>query len=413
MASALESALEPLIRGALPVRLTAWDGSTAGPVDAPCVTLAGPDALRRILWHPGELGAAQSYVTGELKVDGSLIDALRRVREIADERELTGRRPSPRQVATALRAVLTLSGGPRRPPAPDTQIRVRGRLHSRTRDRDVIRHHYDLPADFFRLILDENMAYSCARVTGAALDGTETDSYRLEDAQADKLDLVCRSVGLDARPGMRLLDVGCGWGSLGLFAAEHYAAQVTGVTISPAQKAFIDRRVAALGLSDRVTVRLQDYRDVDDGPYDAIASLEMGEHAGDRGYPDFVHTLHRNAVVGARVLVQQMSRRGRHPGGGPFIEAFITPDMTMRPLGRTLELIERGGLEVLQTRSLRADYAWTIRAWRGRFEAHRQQIRALVGDEVVRVWELYLAGGELAFEQGRMGVDQIVAARTR
>jgi len=413
VASALQNALEPLLRGALPVRLTAWDGSTAGPVGAPGVTLVGPDVLRRFLWHPGELGAAQSYVTGELKVDGSLIDALRHVRRIADERDLTGHRPSPRQVATALRAVVGVSGRPRRPSAPGSQIRIRGRLHTRRRDRDVIHHHYDLPAEFFRLILDDTMAYSCAHVTGAGLEGTETDSYRLEDAQADKLDLVCRSVGLDARPGMRLLDVGCGWGSLGLFAAQHYAARVTGVTISPEQKAFIDRRVADFGLSDRVTIRLQDYRDVDDRPYDAVASLEMGEHAGDRGYPDFVRTLRRNAAVGARVLVQQMSRRGRHPGGGPFIEAFIAPDMTMRPLGRTIELIERGGLEVLQTRSLRADYAWTIRAWRGRFEAHREQIRALVGDEVVRVWELYLAGGELAFEQGRMGVDQIVAARTR
>jgi len=296
---------------------------------------------------------------------------------------------------------------------PDTQIRVRGRLHSRRRDRDVIHHHYDLPADFFRLILDDRMAYSCAHVTAAVLDGPETAAYRLEDAQQDKLDLVCRSVGLDARPGMRLLDVGCGWGSLSLFAAQQYAARVTGVTISPEQKSFVDKQIADFGLQDRVTIRLRDYRDVDDGPYDAIASLEMGEHAGDRGYPDFVDSLHRNAAVGARVLVQQMSRRGKHPGGGPFIEAFIAPDMTMRPLGGTIELIERGGLEVLHTRSLRADYAWTIRAWRGRFEAHREQITALVGEEVVRVWELYLAGGELAFEQCRMGVDQIVAVRTR
>lgn len=413
VAPALETGLAPLIRGPLPVRLTAWDGSSAGPADAPRVTLASPAALRRILWHPGELGAAQAYVTGDLRVEGSLIDALRLVRRVADERELSDHRPSPRQAAVALRAVLAATGRPGRPPAPDTQIRVRGRLHSRRRDRDVIHHHYDLPADFFRLILDDHMAYSCAHVTAADLDGSETGGYRLEDAQADKLDLVCRSIGLDARPGMRLLDVGCGWGSLSIFAAQHYGAQVTGVTISPEQKSFVDTRIADLGLHHRVTIRLQDYRDVDDGPYDAIASLEMGEHAGDRGYPAFVDTLHRNAAPGVRVLVQQMSRRGNHPGGGPFIESFIAPDMTMRPLGRTIELIERGGLEVLQTRSLRRDYAWTIRAWRGRFEAHREQIRALVGDEVVRVWELYLAGGELAFEQDRMGVDQIIAARTR
>lgn len=411
IAPALEAALSPLLRGPLPVRLTAWDDSTAGPADAPHVVLSSPTAVHRIIRHPGELGAAQAYVAGELRVDGSLREALHEARRIATDRNLEANRPALRDAVRALRAVLELTGIPRRVTEPTTQIKVRGRLHSRSRDRQVIHHHYDLSNEFFRLILDDHMAYSCAFVTGAPLDGEEAETYRLEDAQADKLDLVCRSIGLNDRPEMRFLDVGCGWGSLSLFAAENYGARVTGVTVSPQQKAYIDERIADRRLEDRVTIRLQDYRDVDDGPYDAIASLEMGEHAGDRGYPAFVDTLRRNAAPGARILVQQMSRRGRHPGGGPFIEAFIAPDMTMRPLGRTLELIEDGGLEVQQTRSMRLHYAWTIRAWQRRFEEHRDTIAALVGDEVVRVWELYLAGGELAFAEGRMGVDQIVAVR--
>jgi cyclopropane-fatty-acyl-phospholipid synthase len=135
----------------------------------------------------------------------------------------------------------------------------------------------------------------------------------------------------------------------------------------------------------------------------------MGEHAGDRGYPAFVRTLRRNVAEDGRVLVQQMSRAGRHPGGGPFIEAFITPDMTMRPVGRTVDLLERGGLEVRDVHALREHYAWTVRAWQDRLEAHRAELTELLGAEVVRVWELYLAGGLLAFEQGRMGVDQILA----
>ncbi|TWP36393.1 SAM-dependent methyltransferase [Leekyejoonella antrihumi] len=409
IADSLEDALVPLLRGPLPVRLTAWDGSSAGPDDAPKVRLNNPRALRRLLWHPGELGAAQAYVSGDLDVEGSVTAALQHAWGMVGDRGLGKHRPAPWAVASALRTLLRSGAAGRRPTPPDSQIAVHGRLHSPGRDRAVIHHHYDLSNEFYQLILDDHMAYSCAYVTGAPLDGGETATYRLEDAQADKLDLVCRSVGLGERPGMRLLDVGCGWGALSLHAAEHFGAHVTGVTIAKEQKAFIDNRIRERGLAHLVSIRLQDYRDVDDGPYDAVASLEMGEHAGDRGYPDYVSTLRRNAAPDARILVQQMSRHGRHPGGGPFIEAFIAPDMTMRPLGRTLDLMEAGGLEVQAVRSLREHYAWTVRAWQGRFDARRDELTALVGPEVVRVWELYLAGGLLAFEQGRMGVDQIVA----
>lgn len=409
IAPALADALEPVLRGPLPVGLQAWDGSVAGPLNTPQVTLRHPNALHRILRHPGELGTAQAYICGELSVDVPVDRALRHAWAVAAARGLDQGRPSPAGLVTALGGLLRQTGRPRRLDPPDTQIAVRGRLHSRRRDRQVIQHHYDLSNDFYRLILDEHMTYSCGYVTGADLTGSETDTYRLEDAQADKLELVCRSIGLDQRPGMRLLDVGCGWGALSLYAAEHYDAHVTGVTISRRQQDFIEQRIAARGLEDRVTIRLQDYRDVDDGPYDAIASLEMGEHAGDRGYPAYVDALRRNASPDAHVLIQQMSRHGRHPGGGPFIEAFITPDMTMRPVGQTIDLLEHGGLEVRRVRSLREHYAWTIRAWQARFDQHRDQITQLVGPQVVRVWELYLAGGALAFEQARMGVDQIIA----
>ncbi|RNI19510.1 SAM-dependent methyltransferase [Flexivirga caeni] len=411
VAPALEQSLRPLLRGPLPVRLTAWDGSTAG-ATGPRVRLNHPDALRRLLRHPGELGAAQAYVAGDVEFDGEVSELLQLFRHTGEERGLAHRRPGAVSLVKALRGVIAAGGLGRRPPDPASQLKVRGRLHSRARDRDAIHGHYDVRSDFYELVLDRSMAYSCAYVTRGDLGSCETAGYTLEDAQHDKLDLVCRKVGLDARPGMRLLDVGCGWGALALHAADRYGAKVTGVTISEEQKAFVDRRIHERGLGDRVSVELRDYRDVT-GRYDAVVSLEMGEHAGDKGYPDYARVLHDAADGDARVLVQQMSRRGRHPGGGPFIEAFIAPDMTMRPVGDTIELLEAAGLEVRDVHALREHYAWTVRSWQRRFELHRAEIEQLVPAETVRVWELYLAGGLLAFEEGRMGVDQIVAVRRR
>ncbi|MDV6240604.1 class I SAM-dependent methyltransferase [Rhodococcus opacus] len=409
VAAELDKALRPLVRGELPVHLTAWDGSTAGPVSAPRVVLRSPEALRRLLWNPGELGAAQAYVTGEIDIEGDLGEALAHVWAVARERGLNGVRPSPTTVAKVLRvaAKLGVVGGPL--PAPATQANIRGRLHSLLRDRAAISHHYDLSNDFYALILDPQMAYSCAYFTRNA-PGTPQDSdYGLEDAQRDKLDLVCRKIGLE--PGMRLLDVGCGWGSLSLHAAAEYGAHVVGVTISREQKAFVDKRIAERGLQDRVEIRLQDYREVPDGPFDAVASLEMGEHVGEKNYARYAQALYDNAKPGARVLIQQMSRTGRHPGGGPFIESFIAPDMTMRPVGESVAYLERAGLEVRDVHGLREHYVWTVEAWLEKFESRWDDVVEMVGLEMARVWRLYLVGGGMSFEQGRMGVDQILAVK--
>ncbi|EKT81050.1 cyclopropane fatty acid synthase [Rhodococcus opacus M213] len=409
VAAELDKALRPLVRGELPVHLTAWDGSTAGPVTAPRVVLRSPDALRRLLWNPGELGAAQAYVTGEIDVEGDLGEALAHVWAVARERGLNGVRPSPTTVAKVLRvaAKLGVVGGPL--PAPATQANIRGRLHSLLRDRAAISHHYDLSNDFYALILDPQMAYSCAYFTRNAPGTPQNSDYELEDAQRDKLDLVCRKIGLE--PGMRLLDVGCGWGSLSLHAAAEYGAHVVGVTISREQKAFIDKRIAERGLQDRVEIRLQDYREVPDGPFDAVASLEMGEHVGEKNYARYAQALYDNAKPGARVLIQQMSRTGHHPGGGPFIESFIAPDMTMRPVGESVAYLERAGLEVRDVHGLRDHYVWTVDAWLEKFESRWDDVVEMVGLEMARVWRLYLVGGGMSFEQGRMGVDQILAVK--
>jgi cyclopropane-fatty-acyl-phospholipid synthase len=406
VAARLAEAAAPFVGGDLPVRLRAWDGSETGPVDAPLVELRTPDALRRLVWHPGELGAAQAYVTGEIEVHGDLGEALSHAFAVGRERGLTGR-PSPAAVAHAVRTLRSLGAVGLPPQPPASQARVRGRLHSPGRDRSAISHHYDLSNEFYSLLLDPQLAYSCAYFT--------SPDQSVEEAQRAKLDLVCGKLGLE--PGMSLLDVGCGWGSLSLHAAEHYGAHVTGVTIAVEQKRFIDRRIRERGLQDRVEIRLQDYRDVvstgstDSGRFDAVGSLEMGEHVGERHYPAYVDVLRRAVKPGGRVLVQQMSRTGRHPGGGPFIESFIAPDMHMRPVGETVAYLAAGGLEVRDVHALREHYVLTVAGWLENFERHLPQLTALVGEEVVRVWRLYLVGGALAFRDGRMGVDQILCVR--
>ncbi|MCH1867964.1 cyclopropane-fatty-acyl-phospholipid synthase family protein [Nocardioides sp. CFH 31398] len=413
VADRLAEALAPFVGGELPVRLRAWDGSETGPVGAPLVEIRTPDALRRLLWHPGELGAAQAYVTGEIEVHHDLDDALTHVWSVAAERGLSGVRPTPSTLLQAARTARDLGVLGRPPVAPASQARITGRLHSRLRDRRAISHHYDLSNEFYSLILEPQMAYSSAYFTKPLDD----PSYTLTDAQRDKLDLVCRKIGLE--PGMRFLDVGCGWGSLSLHAAEHYGAQVTGVTIAAEQKKFIDARIAERGLGDRVEIRLQDYREIPEvqggaGHFDAAASIEMGEHVGQGNYPTYARVLRDAVKPGGRVLVQQMSRAGGrkgHPGGGPFIESFIAPDMHMRPVGETVALLEEGGLEVRDVHAMREHYVWTVDGWLETFEKNAARLTELVGEEVVRVWRLYLVGGRMAFRDGRMGVDQILMVR--
>jgi cyclopropane-fatty-acyl-phospholipid synthase len=401
VAAALAAPLAELLGDPLPVGLRAWDGSRIGPLDAPTVVLRTPRALRRLAWSPGELGLARAYVSGDLDVEGDLGEGLRRISELLRRRSAS---LTPARLARFARTLLSVGviGGP--PPAPPGEARVHGRLHSMRRDREVIAHHYDLSNEFYQLVLDPQLAYSCAYWTA------ETQSADLETAQRAKFDLICRKLGLV--PGMRLLDVGCGWAGLSIHAARHYGVHVTGVTLSKEQLAFGRARVEAYGLSDLVELRLQDYREVPgSGVFDAISTVEMGEHVGAANYPVFAATLRRLVRTGGRVLVQQMSRHGVAPGGGAFIERYIAPDMHMRPVGETVDLLESAGLEVRDVQAMRENYTRTIRCWAATLEQHWDAAVALVGVEAARIWRLYLVGSAMAFEEGRMGVDQILAVR--
>ncbi len=395
--------VEDALGGPLPVRLRAWDGSETGPAGGPVVVVRSRRALRRLLWQPGELGLAQAYVTGELVVDGDLADGLRRMWAATRERRLHPPRLSLAGRARAAGTAVRLGAVGPRPATPASQARLRGGLHTKSRDRAAISHHYDLSNDFYRLLLDETMAYSCGVW---ADEGTDANPA---DAQRAKLELICRKLGLAA--GSRLLDIGCGWGSLTLYVAERHKAKVTAVTLAAEQAAYVREQVRERGLEDRVEVVRQDYRDITGGDYDAVCTVEMGEHVGDAEYPAFAAALHRRVRPGGRVLVQQMSRGRDAPGGGAFIEAYIAPDMHMRPLGETVQLLEDAGLEVRHVESLREHYVRTVAAWERTLEQRWDEFVALVGEETARVWRLYLVGGALAFEQRRMGVDQILGVR--
>ncbi|MEW2318899.1 cyclopropane-fatty-acyl-phospholipid synthase family protein [Streptomyces bauhiniae] len=397
----LAALVEDALGAPLPVRLRAWDGSETGPSDAPVVVLRSRRALRRLLWQPGELGLAQAYITGELDVEGDLAEGLRAAWTSARERGAHTPRLTLADWARAVGEAARLGVVGPRLPAPATEARLRGGRHTKARDRAAISHHYDLSNDFYRLLLDDTMAYSCGYWTA--------EDMHPADAQRAKLELICRKLGLTA--GSRLLDIGCGWGSLTLYAAERHQARVTAVTLAREQAAYVREQVRDRGLEHLVEVVCQDYRDITGSAYDAVATVEMGEHVGDDEYPAFAAALHRMVRPEGRVLVQQMSRGANAPGGGAFIEAYIAPDMHMRPLGDTVALLEAAGLEVRSTESMREHYVRTVAAWHETLERRWDEVVALVGTETARVWRLYLVGGALAFEEGRMGVDQILSVR--
>jgi cyclopropane-fatty-acyl-phospholipid synthase len=380
-----------------PFTIELWDGTRLdGTRDGPTLRLRSARAVGHVLRAPGELGLGRAYVCGDIDVDD--LDAL-----VA----LLGRwHPSALSVATRARllAAAVRVSGVRRPPPPAAELRPRGSRHSRSRDARAVRHHYDVSNEFFALFLDESMTYSCALFE----EGTET----LEEAQGTKLELICRK--LELTPGQRMLDIGCGWGSLVIHAAREHGVAALGITLSEPQAALATERVASAGLADRVEVRVMDYRDLGDERFDAMASIGMVEHVGTSQIDEYARRVAEALEPHGRVLNHGIAhlaaeRRGAHVGGA-FSNRYVFPDGEVQNLSRMLLAFERAGLETLHVESLHTDYAETLRHWSTRLDQHLEEAERLAGRERLRVWRLYLRAARNSFETGQNSVYQMLCS---
>lgn len=389
-----------------------WDG-TRWPESAPedvttTIVLNHPGALRRMFLPPTELAVGEAFIRGDFDIIGDLEAA-------CELNELVGAIPrTPAMTWAILRLLRQLpeTGGA---PITDRQAaRLHGRQHSHQRDRAAIQYHYDVSNEFYALWLDKRLTYSCAYF--------ETGNEDLDTAQEAKYDLICRKLRL--RPGERLLDIGCGWGGLMMFAAERYGVEATGVTLSTQQAALATERATAAGLSSRVRVLLEDYRNLPVGmPFDKIVSVGMFEHVGRPRLPHYFTTAHRLLKAGGlflnhgiaaqhdfqnparRMLDRELSARTS------FIWNYVFPDGELVPISEALGIAERAGWEARDVESLREHYAMTLRHWNRRLAAHEEEAKRLVGEETYRVWRIYMAGSAYSFAHERISIYQSLFAK--
>ncbi len=399
VAAALVPVLAALVGADAPIRFTFWDGSSLGP-DAAVGTLAlhSPDALRRIMWAPGELGIARAFVAGDISVQGDIFEVLAALRE-ASPGEL--RQMDVRTLAATARAARRLGALGAPLPAPPEECRPAGRIHSPERDARAISHHYDVGNDFYGLVLGPSWTYSCARFV--------TATTSLEEAQAAKYELVCRKLGLDQRPGARLLDIGCGWGSMAIHAAGNHGTRVVGIALSHEQVDRAAERVRAAGLEDVVEIRYQDYRDLQGEQFDAISSIGMFEHVGTARTARYFATLRELLVPTGRLLNHAISSAGgSRLGTRTFIGRYVFPDGELVDVGQVVLAMERAGFEVRDVESLREHYSRTLHCWVANLEAHWDEAVALVGRARAEIWRLYMAGSAIGFDDGGIAVHQVL-----
>ena len=390
-----------------PVHMTFPDGSTFGPINAPMrIIVRSNDAFAHMLRAPGELGLARAYISGALDVEGDIGAA------IALQERIEGANLFSRHVLTLARAMgIDLVRNP--PPLPPEEI-VGGHRnpltrHTQARDASSISHHYDVSNDFYRLVLGTSMTYSCAAFT--------TDHETLEQAQQNKYELVCRKLAL--APGMRLLDVGCGWGGMVMHAARHHGVHAVGVTISRQQHDYARAAVEAAGLSRLVQIRMQDYRDIADGPYDAISSIGMFEHVGQRQLEAYFRRLRALLRDEGRLLNHQIGRPSRsnrrfgrdHTDVNPrgFVHRYVFPDGELHEVGDLAHAMQELGFEVRHVESLREHYERTLACWGANLDAGWSRASAMVGEGRARVWKLYMAGSAALFASNQLQVHQILA----
>jgi cyclopropane-fatty-acyl-phospholipid synthase len=397
-----------------PFALRFWDGTElpATAPDGPVFTVRSPTAVAHLLRAPGQLGLGRAYAAGELEADDldRVIGLLERFKAPAIDRAARVR-----LMAAAVRAC-GLTCPPR---IPASELRPRGRRHSRERDTRAVRHHYDVSNDFFKLFLDASMTYSCAVFSRGAAT--------LEEAQLAKRELVCTKLAL--QEGERLLDVGCGWGSFVLHAAARHGVSAVGITLSPSQAELARRRVAKAGLEDRVEIRLCDYRDLGTEAgrhspsasipvsasgerFDAIASIGMVEHVGANKIDAYAAKLAGLLGPGGRLLNHGIARlRHGDPEAGAFSERYVFPDAAPLHVSRVLLALERAGIEPTRVEGFRQDYVDTLSEWIARLDANLAEAERLAGGERVRVWRLYLRAARNGFAAGFTSIFQILGTR--
>jgi len=366
----------------LPVAIELWNGKRYDLGERPTVTVRvpGPAALRYLV-NADLAKLAEAYVEGHLEVDGPIAEAMRVAEGLARH------------------------WGPARKGRLPSLFR---NVHSKKRDAEAIRFHYDVSNDFYALWLDPRMVYSCAYY--------RTGAEELDAAQEQKLDHLCRKLRL--KPGDRFLDIGCGWGALVMHAAERYGVQATGITLSQNQHALANERIRAAGLQERCEVRIQDYREVPgEGQFDKIASIGMFEHVGLKNLPVYFGAIRRLLADGGIVLNHGLTSvdpdsRAVGMGGGEFIEKYVFPHGELPHLSLVIREMGAAGLEVMDSETLRLHYAKTLHQWSDRLEANLEKARAFAGDKRLRIWRTYLAGCAHAFERGWVSIQQVLAVKS-
>jgi cyclopropane-fatty-acyl-phospholipid synthase len=388
------------------MRFSAYDGSSFGPDDAQIrLHLANERGLRYLATAPGDLGLARAYISGDLQLSGAHPgDPYHALRMLETWRF---RRPTPREASSLLRELGWRKLLPPQPPAQESLPRwrraVEGIRHSRARDAKAIHHHYDVSNAFYEKVLGPSMAYTCAVFPKA--------DASLEEAQDEKFDLVARKLGLES--GMRLLDVGCGWGGMATHAAKHYGVNVVAVTLSAEQASWAADRVEREHLSGQVQVLHADYRDSPGTDYDAISSIGLTEHIGVKNYPAYFSYLQNKLRVGGRLLNHCITRADNKssPLPGQFIDRYIFPDGELTGSGRIISEAQDVGFEVRHTENLREHYALTLAAWCRNLEHNWDACVADVGEATARIWGLYMAGSRIGFETNGVQLHQVLAVK--
>lgn len=394
--------LLPRLFGANPASLAVrlWDGTTWPDTGPRPVTLAlkHPGALRAVLLPGTEVAMGEAYLYDDIDIEGDIeavfyhADAL--FQQVSSWRGRWG----------LARDLLRLPAGPARPAVSRGRARLSGRQHSKERDRQAVTYHYDVSNDFYALFLDRTMTYSCAYFQSPEED--------LDSAQTHKLDFICRKLRL--KPGQRVLDIGCGWGGLAIYAAQHYGANVLGITLSQPQAELANSRIAAAGLSESARVCVQDYREVEDAQgYDALVSVGMFEHVGQALLPCYfsraIELLRPGGIFLNHGIGSSMSDLAAVRSS--FTNSYVFPDGELVPISTTLTCAEQVGFEVRDVESLREHYALTLRHWVRRLEANHEQALRFVNEATYRVWRLFMSGDAHMFTVGRNTIYQALLVK--